>query len=199
MSTAGAADAAAEGTPEPAQALSPQAETKDKAQAIPPTADAFTADTAPQTDEASVANASSADEDQKVTVVVAATATTDAAAATATIAATDATTNAAAASGVAASAAAAASDGATRATAASPDQVANVEEGAASQDSATAAAVVMSESDHTAVNGAPSGVQQGQPDQLSSRHAFAAAQYATGKPRYNFGLVMTPVLMGAVL
>lgn len=191
VSTAEAADAAAEGTPEPAQALTPQAETKDEAQAITPTVDTITADISEQRDGASVADASSADEDQTVTIAAAA-ATAGAETAASAIAATDA----AAANPVTST------DGATSASAASTGHLAAVEGITASQDSASVAAsvaVVMSESDHTPVDSAPSGVQRGQPDQLSSRHAFAAAQYATGNACHSFGLVMTLVLNGAVL
>lgn len=168
VSIAAATDATAEGTHEPAQALSPQAETKDEAPAIPPTVETITAGISQQRDEASVANASPAenDEDQKITAATAAATETPADAAAANTAASDAATS---------------TECATGATAASTSPVATVEEGAASQGSASAAlAVVMSESDLPPGDSAISGVQRDQPDQLSSRHAFAAAQYATG-------------------
>ena len=188
-STAEAADASAVSTLELAQPVRPQAETKDEALATPPTVDTVTADISQHRGEASVANASPADEDQKV--VVAAAAATDAAAAA---------TNAAAAANAAASDAAISTDCATSAAAASTSPAATPEEGAASQDSASAAAaVVMSGTDHTPVDMAPSGLQRTQPDQLSSRHAFAAAQYATGSACHKFGLAMTLVLMGNAL
>lgn len=176
VSTAGAADAAAasEGTPEPPQVSSPPAETNNNAKATPPTADTITADTAPQADEASVANASSLDEDQKDCAVDATPAAPDAAA-----------------DRVAASAAAASSDGTIGAAGAPTDQVAISEVDAASQGSASAAAVAMFESHHTPMDGAPSGAQRDPPDQLSSIHAFAAAQYATGNARHNCGMQMT--------
>lgn len=187
VSIAAATDATAEGTHEPAQALSPQAETKDEVPAIPSTVDTITADISQQKDETSAADSSPADtdKDQKVTAATAAATAIPADASAANTAASDAATS---------------TECATGATAASTSPVATIEEDAASQGSASAAAaVVMSESDLPSGDSAVSGVQRDQPDQLSSRHAFAAAQYATGNVRHNFGMLMTPVLISAVL
>lgn len=192
VSTAVAADTADvtvavfEGTSEPAQASSPQTEANNKAKTI----------TAQQNGGASVPDPSSVDAHQ--TGIDAA----DGAAAGATAEKPVATANnAAAADAVVANAVAdavavtdaaakaatspASTDGETDAVAAaSMSHTAASEEGAASHDLAAAAAGPKFESAHTTVDSVPSSIKQEQTAvdsyHLSSKHAFAAAQYATG-------------------
>lgn len=200
VSTAVAADtadaAASEGTPEPAQASSSQTEANNEAETIPVTAETTTADNAQHKDGVSVPDALAVDAHQTGIAAVdtaAAPATADKPVAAANNAAAeavvaDAVADAVAVTAAAAKAAASPADGATDAAAASvghkaaSEEGAAREEGAASNDLAHAAVGPKSESDH--MDGVASSVKQDQnaadSHLLSSRQAFAAAQYATG-------------------
>ena len=200
-SAVSAATAASEGTPEPAQASSSQTEANNEAETIPVTAETTTADNAQHKDGVSVPDALAVDAHQTGIAAVdtaAAPATADkpvaaannaaAAAAVAEAVVADAVADAVAVTAAAAKAAASPADGATDAAAASvghkaaSEEGAAREEGAASNDLAHAAVEPKSESDH--MDGVASSVKQDQnaadSHLLSSRQAFAAAQYATG-------------------
>lgn len=211
--TADVAAAVSEGTPEPAQASSPPTEAKSKAKTTPSTAETTTADIAQPANGASVPDASSVDAHQTGiaaadTAAAAATADKPVAAAN-NAAAADAVVAEPVVAGIVADAVAVTDAAAGAATspastdsatdAASEGYTAASEAGAASHDLA-AAAGPKSESEHTTVDSIPSSVKQDQtaaiPYQLSSRQAFAAAQYATGMAAMT---VLTDVLMVSVL
>lgn len=186
-----------EGTPEPVQASSPQSEGKTKTEATTLTAENSTADVAQQQGGAAVSAVDAHQTGIAAADTAAAAATADtpvaaannAAAADAVVAeavVADVVADAVAATDAAAKAAAspASTDGTTDAAAAAMSHIAGSEEGAASHDLAAAAAGPKSESDHTTKGSVTSSVKEDQTAaslyQLSSKQAFAAAQYATG-------------------